>query len=217
MLFVDEFSQTSSEMLGVLDIIFRQVKESNTYIGGVLIIFTMDHLQTQPIKEHSLLISSQIIPCFQMVSLKFSVRAMRDVNFRRVQEIVRMSYSNLVDRSNDFVKEFTTLVGENCTFVDSWNHPSINEKTYRLYSKKVPAKIASRQYAERMRRCVVRNNYITRLGLDVEKSRFLHSEWYTASRTSIDQIEVQCKEPTELLFFQGGHYESTYNKEDCFS
>ena len=68
-----------------------------------------------------------------------------------------------------------------------------------------------------MKRCVARNNYITRLALDVEKSRFLHSEWYTASRTSIDQIEVQCKEPTELLFFQGGHYAFTYKKEDCFS
>ena len=87
-------------------------------------------------------------------------------------------------------------------------HQSRGQDT--LYSKKVPAKIASRKYAERVKRCVARNNYITRLALDVEKSRFSHSEWY-------NQIEVQCKEPTELLFFQGGHYEFTYNKEDCFS
>ena len=90
-------------------------------------------------------------------------------------------------------------------------------KTYWLYSKKVPAKTASRQYAERVKRCIDRSNYITMSALNVEKSRYSHSEWYAASRISIDQIEVQCKEPTELLFFRGGHYEFTYNKEDCFS
>ena len=52
---------------------------------------------------------------------------------------------------------------------------------------------------------------------DVEKSRFSHSEWYPISSTSVDQIELLCKEPTNILFFKGGHYEFTYNKEDFFS
>ena len=175
-LFVDEFAQTSSEMLGVLEIIFRQIKKSNSYMGGVLLIFTMDHLQTQPIKERPLLISSQVIPCFQMVALKFSVRAANDENFRRVQQIARMKHSELIDESNDYVKEFIDLVSNICTFVDNWDHSAINEKTYRLYSKKVPAKAASRQYAERVKQCINRSNYITRLASDVEKSRFSHSE-----------------------------------------
>ena len=54
-LFADKFAQTSAEMLGVLDIVFRNIKKSNTYMGGTLIIFTMDHLQTSPIKERPLL------------------------------------------------------------------------------------------------------------------------------------------------------------------
>ena len=97
-LFVDEFAQTSSKMLGVLEIIFRQIKKSNSYMGGVLLIFTMDHLQ-----------------------------------FRRVQEIARMKHSELIDESNDYVKEFIDLVSNICTFVDNWDHAAINEKTYRLY------------------------------------------------------------------------------------
>ena len=186
-------------------------------MNGVLLIFTMDHLQTQPIKEQTLLISWQVIPCFQMVVLKFSVRSANYENFRRVQEIARMKHSELIDESNDYVKEFIDLVSNICTFVDDWDHSAINEKAYRLYSKKVPAKAALRKYAERVKRCIKRSKYITRLAADVEKSRFSHSEWYAASTTSIDQIEVQCKEPTKLLLFRGGHYEFTYNKEDCFS
>ena len=130
---IDEFSQTSLEILGVLEIIFRQIKKSYSCMGGVLLIFTMDHLQNQPIKERPLLISSQIIPCFQMVSLQFSVRAANDENFRRVKEISRMKHSEIIDENNDCVKEFIDLVSNNCTFVENWDHPTINENTCKLY------------------------------------------------------------------------------------
>ena len=216
-LFADKFNQTLAEMLGVLDIVFRNIKKSNTYMGGTLIIFTMDHLQTSPVKERPLLTSSQIIPCFQMLALKFSVRAADDVNFRRIQEIARMTVLELITENNDHVKEFINLVSNNCMFVENWEDDVIDKKTYRLYSKKVPAKAASKQYADRVRRCIPRDQFISRTAEDVEKSRFSHSEWYPASSTSVDQIELLCKEPTNILFFKGGHYEFTYNKEDFFS
>ena len=57
-LFADKFAQTSAKMLGVLDIVFRNIKKSNNYMDGTLIIFTMDYLQTSPIKERPLLTSS---------------------------------------------------------------------------------------------------------------------------------------------------------------
>ena len=207
----------SSELQGILDIILRRIKCSNTYMGGVLIIFTMDHLQTQPIKERPLLISPQIIPCYQMVSLNQSVRAESDKNLQRIQEVARMTQQVLQEESNDYVNEFVSLISENCTFVDSWDSPVINERTYRLYSKKVPAKEALKQYAERVKRCFDRANYVTSLASDVQKSRFSHCEWYTASSNSVDEIELLLKEPTELIFFRGGQYEFTYNKEDTFS
>ena len=47
-LFIDELALTSSKMMGIIDIILRTVKGSNTYMGGTLIIFTLDHLQKQP-------------------------------------------------------------------------------------------------------------------------------------------------------------------------
>lgn len=48
-LFVDEMGQMDDGMLAILDIIFRKLKKSNIYMGGVLLIFTMDHLQIKPI------------------------------------------------------------------------------------------------------------------------------------------------------------------------
>ena len=214
---VDELAQSSSNMLAILDIIMKRVKGSQTFMGGLLVYFTLDHLQTQPINERPILTSPQIVPCFQMVKLQTSVRAARDPHFQRIQTIARMPLSMLQDENNDYVDEFISLINNHCTFVPNWNDPIINERTYRLYSKKVPAKAASRQYAERVRRCLQRNEYISRTALDVQKQRFSHSDWVAASQSTIDQIELIKKEPTELLLFRGGQYEFTFNKENEFS
>ena len=139
-LVIDEFAQSSSNTLGIIDIIFKRVKESHTFMGGLLIYFSLDHLQTQPIKERPLLTSPQIVPCFQMVNLKKSVCAAKDPNFQLIQEIARMPLSILLDETNDYVNEFLDLISNNCTFVDDWDDPRITEKTFRLYSKKVQAK-----------------------------------------------------------------------------
>jgi hypothetical protein len=200
---VDELAQSSSNMLAILDIIMKRVKGSQTFMGGLLVFFTLDHLQTQPINERPILTSPQIVPCFQMVKLQTSVRAAQDPHFQRIQTIARMPLSTLQDESHDYVDEFIELISNHCTFVRCWDDSIINEKTYRLYSKKVPAKAASRQYAERVKRCLRPNQYISRTALDVEKQRFSHSEWYASSQSTIDQIEIIRKEPTELLFFVG--------------
>ena len=68
-----------------------------------------------------------------------------------------------------------------------------------------------------MKRCLRPNQYISRIALDVEKQRFSHSEWYASSQSTIDQIEIIRKEPTELLLFRGGQYEFTFNKDGEFS
>ena len=216
-LFVDELAQSSSNMLGILDIILKRIKGSETFLGGLLLFYTLDHLQTQPIRERPILTSPQIIPCFQMVNLQTSVRAADDANFQRIQTIARMSLSTLQDETENFVDEFINLVSNNCTFVPDWDSQEINEKTYRLYSKKIPAKAASKQYGERVKRCLHRRDYISKIASDVEKPRFSHSEWCPATESSIEQIELIRKEPTELLLFRGGQYEFTFNMENCFS
>ena len=216
-LVIDEFAQSSAAMLSILDIILKRVRDTNMYMGGLLIFFTLDHLQTQPIRGRPLLTSPSMMPCFQMINLKTSVRAAANSNFRRIQEIARMPLSDLQDESNDLLNEFLSLVSNCCTFVSDWNDEEVNEKTYRLYSKKVPAKKASKEYAERVKRCVNRNEIVSCIASDVEKPRGSHCDWYPASTTSIDQIELQKKEPTELLFFRGAQYEFTFNKEDSFS
>ena len=90
-LFIDEFEQVSAEQLCTIDIILRKIRKSQTPLGGVLILCTMDHTQLQPIKQLLILTSSMMITCFQDVRLEHSVRACSDIQFQRLQAITRMN------------------------------------------------------------------------------------------------------------------------------
>ena len=131
-LFVDEISQVSAELPSVLDIILRRIRDINIFMGGLLMIATMDHAQLQPIQGRPFLLSSHIITCFKMEMLKSSVRSPGDVQFQRLQDIARMHYKEY-EENPELLDKFKNLLSETCTFVDSWSLPVITPSTYRLY------------------------------------------------------------------------------------
>eukprot|EP00957_Ditylum_brightwellii_P060933 4625840-Ditylum_brightwellii.AAC.1 len=71
---------TKLEFLKDVNVCFAMnlVRESNAFMGGVLLICTMDYTQIQPIHGHPVLILIHIVPCFKMVVLKTSVCANSD-------------------------------------------------------------------------------------------------------------------------------------------
>ena len=215
-LFFDEMGQISAEFLATFDIILRKVRNSNIYMGGTLMIFTMDHTQIQPIKGHPFLISCHVIPCFKMVNLCHSVRASGDILFKRIQEIARYNYRKFAEEP-ELIEEFISLCSEHLTFVDNWDHVKITTATMRLYSKKVPARDASKQFVDRVRRQINEQNRLERDAEDVEKNRYSHQEWSNATNSTSQRLDQFVKEPKKLLFFRGAIFEATYNKEGKFS
>merc|ERR1711884_813012 len=85
-----------------------------------------------------------------MVNLSHSVRAFSDSKYQRIQYICRLHHRKLVGEP-DLIEKFITLCSECLTFVDSWSDPNITPSTMRLYSKKVPAREAVKQYADRVK------------------------------------------------------------------
>jgi predicted GIY-YIG superfamily endonuclease len=215
-LFIDELGQLSSELIAILDIILRKIRNTNIFFGGVLIMFTIDHTQIQPFDARPFLTSIHVIPCFRMVALETSVRAGGDLTFFRIQQIARFPYW-MFEENPGLIDEFIQLLSDNFTFVDDWTSELITPSTYRLYSKKIPAKEAAQQFIDRVRRQVDGHLLKARKSDDVEKSRFSHREWRPATQRVVDQLEQAVKEPNEILFFRGAKYEFTYNEEDKFS
>ena len=131
--------QCSAEFSATFDIIMRQVRNSNIFMGEVLLIFTIDHSQIQPICGRPFLTSCHVILYFKMVALEHLVRATNDAPFKRIQHIARCIYKIFND-DPDLIEEFINLRSDNFTFVDSWEDEKILPSTMRLYCKKIPVK-----------------------------------------------------------------------------
>ena len=119
-LFIDELGQVSCELLSLLDIILRIIRERTIYLGGVLLICTMNHKRLCPINEIPVLISSQIPTAFTFVTLKNFIRASNDIDFQRIQAIARMHHSKY-EEDSDILVEFGDLLKRTCTFVRDWS------------------------------------------------------------------------------------------------
>ena len=193
--------QCSAEYLSTFDIIMRKVRNSNIFFEGILILFSIDHLQIQPISGVPFLTSCHIVPCFKMVLLEHFVRAANDEPFKRIQEIARCTYEK-IEEEPTLIDEFIRLCSEHFTFVDSWDDVQILPSTMRLYSKKVPAKDAARQFVQRLRRAVPAAERVTKQAEDVQKSRFSHQDWRTASEAVSNQLEQKLKDHHDILFLK---------------
>ena len=215
-LFCDEMGQMPAELLSTVDIILRRVRECNTYLGGLLLIFTIDHTQIQPVEGRPFLTSSHMVPCFKMVALEESVRAASDSRLKRLQQIAR--YNNDKFESNPrLVKEFVRLCSKTFTFVSGWDDPEITPSTFRLYSRKVPAKDATKQFVDRVKRHIPPRSIRSSKAEDYQKFRFSHQEWSKASADTSSKLDHRLKEPLEILFFRGAIFECTFNEDEKFS
>ena len=93
-LFIDKLGQVSTEILAVLDIILRKVRNSHIYLGELLVVDTLDHKQLTPIKGTILMISLHIFTSFEFLILQYSVRVSGDPGYQRRQNIAHLHPRN---------------------------------------------------------------------------------------------------------------------------
>ena len=185
-LFIDEFGQVSAEQLCTIDIILRKICKSQSPFGGVLILFTMDHTQLQPIKQLPVLTSSMMITCFQMFCLEHSVRAHNDIEYQRLQHITRMNPYVLI-QSEALKTEFFELAGRILTYVNDWTDQKIEPNMMRAFSRIRPAQEALNEYRECVKRQLNDADIVYRISRsrDTQRTRSTHAEFYRATEQSI--------------------------------
>ena len=211
-LFADELGQLSAEELSLYDIILRHVRKSTVFMGGVLIIGTLDHLQIQPINGRPFLTANCIIPCFKMVSLRHSVRATGS-QYVELQSLVRKDYIEF-ETKPELLHRFRNICSDIFTFVDNWDSEKITPHTFRVFSKKLPAKRAVEDFQNRMITRYENENKPLKMrpSVDIQKSRFSH-DWKKADSETVNLLNQKCREPTLLIFEVGLIYLCTFNDE----
>jgi len=203
-LFIDELGQVSAEMLSVLDIILRRIRDSSIFMGGVLLICTMDPLQLRPVSGRPALLSPHMLTCFSLRELRHSVRASRDALLRRIQAYTRMHPSQLT--STD-IGDFRSLIEQCCTFVDDWNDPQLRPNMLRVFGKKAAAREAERALLAQAKQQF--GHIISRAAIDQESTP--EGNWIDATPHATRTLCRKLKEPSTLYFFPFAQYEITFN------
>ena len=70
-LYIDKMGQVSSELMAILNIILRKIRNSNTYIEGLHIIGNM---HPDRINRRSLLTSQYVLLSFEFITIQYSMR-----------------------------------------------------------------------------------------------------------------------------------------------
>jgi hypothetical protein len=146
----DEAGQNPAQLLATCDIIMRRLRGSDLFFGGVLLFFTLDHLQLRPIKGLPLLLSPHIMTCFRIIKLQHLVRASHDPQLQRIIDICRMSKYDY-ELQPTVIDELKALLKDNCIWVDSWESPEIPNNAVRCFGMKKPAQQAETRYIEQIR------------------------------------------------------------------
>jgi predicted GIY-YIG superfamily endonuclease len=212
---IDELGQVSAQFISVLDIIMRRVRNSNQYMGGVLVIATMDPRQLRPVQGLPAMLSPFMITCYKFVQLLHSVRASEDVNFQRLQDISRMLVT-AYKRDANLVTEFRQLVRDNCVFITDWNDSRITMAMLQVFGRHAAVREAEGRLFEKVRRlgnCQV----LTCAARDYQMSVQSHSGWTAATLETTRFLNRKVKEPDEIHFFDGAVYEMTFNDKDNFT
>ena len=209
-IFADEMGQLSAEEFAIYDIILRHVRKSSLFFGGILIIGTLDHMQIQPIGGRPFLISSSIIPCFKMISLKTSVRAIGDL-YVELQSLVRKDFTDF-ERNPRYIERFRYICATIFTFVTNWTHSAITSQTFRVFTKKAPVRDALKLFQSSLvqKHIGSSNTLRIRRALDTQKSQYSH-EWVTARDDVKEELNRKCREPDTLMFGRGLTYTITFN------
>ena len=215
-LFVDEIGQISAEMLSLLSLILQYIQGNKIFMGGLLLICTLDHKQLQPVEGYPFLVSSHIISCFRFIVLQHSVRASGDISFQRLQNIAQM-HPTKYEQDPSILIDFQNILRHKCTFVNDWNDPQITPSVFRLYGKKLPAKESSNDYINNVKQQLNTDEYFERRSEDTQKPHDSHQAWSIATTSTEIILDNRLKEQKSILFFKGALHQFTYNKDGKFS
>ena len=206
---LDELGVFSAQNMAIFDMVFRYIRQSSQFMGGVLVFCTMDHLQLLPVRGTPVMLSIYCITDFTFICLKESVRAFKDPVLQRIIELTRSP--SLSDNDKDELKD---LIGENCHFVGSFRDKRIPKDAVFVFGRKAPCRAAENLLLERMK-TVHFGNYRTVLSFDEESTT--GGDWQLASEGTSKALDRSIKHRRELLLYPNARFEFTHVLRNKFN
>lgn len=217
-LFIDECGQVSAELLSTLDIIVRKVRDSSLFMGGIMVIGTIDQVQLRPINGLPFLLSPYILTTFSIVVLKQYVRCADCTVLQEMNELAR-TFPRSEDEWRYVKRRIRLLIKANCTFVDAWDDPLITDSVLRIFPRREETYKAVESFLERKKKesSSAGSRFLSVEAEDMMIAMESHSDWKPATRQVSTYLNSKLKEPESIHFFVGAIYQFTHNSPGKFN
>ena len=190
---LDELGVFSAEYLGIFDIILRYVRSSSSFMGGLFVFCTMDHLQLLPFKGTPILLSLYIVTDFTFHRLIESVRANNDPALREIIGLTRT-----MQWSDQKKQRLAALLRENIVFLDNFDDPAIPADAVYVFGRKEPCRAAEKIMIERMK--LMHAGTFRMIQCHDEEST-TGGNWHPANEGTSRRLDKKVKQPRELVFY----------------
>ena len=211
-LFIDECGQINAELLSVLDIILRKVRDSSLFMGGVLLVGTIDQVQLRPITGLPFLLSPYVLTTFSIIVLKEYVRCADCVVLQEMNELARAFPETREDWTR-VRNRLRKLICNHCSFVPDWSDALITDDVLRIFPRREETGKAIKRFLSNKKATMITNNqlYVSVEAQDTMVAMESHSEWKKASNQVSSYMTTKIKEPPSLDFYKGAVYQFTHN------
>ncbi|KAL3924544.1 MAG: hypothetical protein SGILL_000982 [Bacillariaceae sp.] len=211
-LFIDECGQISAELLSVLDIILRKVRDSSLFMGGILLVGTIDQVQLRPITGLPFLLSPYVLTTFSIIVLKEYVRCADCVVLQEMNELAR-AFPDTQQAWLQVRNRLRKLIRTYCTFVSNWDSALITDDVLRIFPRREETATAIKRFLTTKKATMIKKQqlYVSVDAQDTMVAMESHSEWKKASNQVSSYMTSKIKEPPTLDFYKGAVYQFTHN------
>lgn len=201
-LYIDELGLMYAELLATLDIIARYIKHSGVFMGGMLIISSMDILQLMPWQGTPIMMSINMIAEFKFHELVESVRAANCAALREICSLTRNISWSLED-----IDRFSFLLSTSCMFLSSLVDSRIPEDAVFIFGRHEPCLQVEKQMLEQLRRMSI--PLVISLATDEESTT--GGNWHPAALPIVRKLSRQQKRKKQLVFYKNARFEFCHN------
>jgi hypothetical protein len=196
----DEIGMVNSEQMSIFDKVLQLIMNTRKPFGGKLMFAAGDSLQLPPINGHSLWLSTYLLTCFQLYTLKEYVRAEGDADLRYILQVFRESQI-----TEDQAEAVWQMIERNCHFVSTWNE--VPDMALRIVATRSARERATRNFLAKLRDSNI--SLVEYHALDEFEN--LNNHWYPADASFARDISKDCLEEEIVTLYIGAVVRMTYN------
>jgi hypothetical protein len=211
---IEELGMLSSEMVSIIDLILRKVRENNCPFGNTLIIASGDPWQLQPISGRPVWLSPMMMLYFSIAIFKDYVRCAEDPELRQMLEILRK-----VEKTTADIESVIEIVKNRCRFVSDWDE--VEDHYFKIMSKRSAVRSTTAAMIQRKKLELDRENVIRKdQGISLIESYTSKSldevettpnSWAKGDSRAVRKLNQSVAEPSELFLYEGAILRLTYN------